>query len=327
MREVSSPAEAALALAHGHLAILPTETVYGLGADADNTKAVARIFTTKNRPADHPVIVHISQQEHIYMWATQIPDYAVDLGTAFWPGPMTLVLKRLPRAGDHLTGGQETIALRVSNHPVFQEVLTHLIHKKNDPSVGLAAPSANRFGSVSPTTLAHAIEELSVHLTDEDVALDGGSSRVGVESTIIDATGSEPIILRHGGITTEDIESVVKLSRSESDVRAPGTLASHYAPTKQLQLITQSELPETQPGALIAMSDVETPIGFNRIASPVNANEYARVLYAAIRTADKSGESVIYVVPPTGGGIAAAIRDRLNRAATTPNLIHVNARH
>jgi L-threonylcarbamoyladenylate synthase len=316
VREVSSPTEAALALAHGHLAILPTETVYGLGADADNREAVARIFTTKNRPANHPVIVHISQQEHIYMWATQIPEYAVDLGTAFWPGPMTLVLNRLPRAGDYLTGGQETIALRVSSDPAFGEVLKELAHKKDDPSVGIAAPSANRFGSVSPTTLAHAIEELGDHLTDEDIALEGGSSHVGVESTIIDATGSDPIILRHGGITAEDIESVIKLSQSESDVRAPGTLASHYAPNKQLLLITQNELLETQPGALIAMSDVETPIGFNRIASPTNANEYARMLYAAIRSADKSSESVIYVVPPTGGGIATAIRDRLNRAAT-----------
>jgi len=250
------------------------------------------------------------------MWATQIPDYAVDLGTAFWPGPMTLILKRLPRAGDYLTGGQETIALRVSNHPVFQEVLTKLSHKTNHPSVGIAAPSANRFGSVSPTTLAHAVEELGDHLTDEDVALDGGSSHVGVESTIIDATGSEPIILRHGGITAEDIESVIKLSQSESEVRAPGTLASHYAPNKQLRIITQNELFESLPGALIAMGDIETPIGFNRIATPTNANEYAQMLYAAIRSADKSSESVIYAVPPTGGGIAAAIRDRLNRAAT-----------
>ena len=250
------------------------------------------------------------------MWATGIPEYAIDLGTAFWPGPMTLVLNRLPRAGDYLTGGQETIALRISSHPVFGEVLTELAREKDDPSVGVAAPSANRFGSVSPTTLSHAVEELSDHLTDKDVALDGGSSRVGVESTIIDATGSEPIILRHGGITAEDIESVIKLSQSESDVRAPGTLASHYAPSKQLQLITQNELHDTHPGALIAMSDVETPIGFNRIASPANANDYAQMLYAAIRSADKSNESVIYVVPPTGGGIAAAIRDRLNRAAT-----------
>ena len=316
MREVSNPAEAAHALARGHLAILPTETVYGLGADADNPEAVARIFTTKNRPANHPVIVHIAQQEHIYMWATDIPEYAFDLGTAFWPGPMTLVVKRLPRAGDYLTGGQETIALRVSNHPDFQEVLAELARNKNDPAVGIAAPSANRFGSVSPTTLAHAVEELGEYLTDEDVALEGGSSLVGVESTIIDATGSEPIILRHGGITAEDIESIVQLSQSESDVRAPGTLTSHYAPNKQLRLMTQSELLETQPGALIAMRDVETPIGFNRIASPANANEYAQILYSSLRDADKSKEPVIYAVPPTGGGIAAAIRDRLNRAAT-----------
>jgi L-threonylcarbamoyladenylate synthase len=316
VREVSSPAEAAQTLAQGHLAILPTETVYGLGADADNQEAVGLIFTTKNRPANHPVIVHIAQQEHIYMWATNIPEYAIDMGTAFWPGPMTLVVKRLPRAGDYLTGGQETIALRISSHPVFQEVLAELARKKNDPSVGIAAPSANRFGSVSPTTLGHAIEELGDYLTDEDVALDGGSSHVGVESTIIDATGSEPIILRHGGITAEDIESIVRLSQSESDVRAPGTLASHYAPNTELKLTTPSELIGKPPGALIALRDVETPIGFSRIAEPANANEYARILYSSLRDADKTNETVIYAVPPTGGGIAAAIRDRLNRAAT-----------
>jgi len=313
---VSNPAEAAHALARGHLAILPTETVYGLGADADNPEAVARIFTTKNRPANHPVIVHIAQQEHIYMWATDIPEYAVDLGTAFWPGPMTLVVKRLPRSGDYLTGGQETIALRVSSHPVFQEVIAELARDKSDPSVGIAAPSANRFGSVSPTTLAHAIEELCEHLSEDDVALDGGNSHVGVESTIIDATGSEPIILRHGGITAEDIESIIRLSQSESVVRAPGTLASHYAPNTELKLTTPSELLEKPPGALIAMRDVETPTGFNRVAAPTNANEYAQILYSSLRDADKSNEAVIYAVPPTGGGIAAAIRDRLNRAAT-----------
>jgi L-threonylcarbamoyladenylate synthase len=169
---------------------------------------------------------------------------------------------------------------------------------------------------VSPTTLAHAIEELGEHLSEDDVALDGGSSRVGVESTIIDATGSEPIILRHGGITAEDIESIVRLSQSESDVRAPGTLASHYAPNKELKLTTQSELLEKTPGALIALSDIKTPIGFNRIATPKNANEYAQILYSSLRDADKSSEPVIYAVPPAGGGIAAAIRDRLNRAAT-----------
>lgn len=316
MREVRSPAEAAHALARGHLAILPTETVYGLGADADNPEAVGRIFTAKNRPANHPVIVHIAQQAHIYMWATDIPEYAVDLGTAFWPGPMTLVVKRIPRAGDYLTGGQETIALRVSSHPDFQEVIAELARDKNDPSVGIAAPSANRFGSVSPTTLAHAIEELGEHLSEDDVALDGGSSHVGVESTIIDATGIEPIILRHGGITAEDIESIVRLSQSESDVRAPGTLASHYAPNTELKLTTPSELLEKTPGALIALSDIKTPTGFNRIASPANANEYAQILYSSLRDADKSSEAVIYAVPPTGGGIAAAIRDRLNRAAT-----------
>ena len=316
MREVKSSTEAAHALAHGNLAILPTETVYGLGADADNHAAVARIFTTKDRPSHHPVIVHISQQQHMHAWATHIPKYAQDLATAFWPGPMTLVLKRLPRAGDYLTGGQDTIALRVSSHPVFQEVLAGLAQEINDPTVGIAAPSANRFGRVSPTTLAHAIEELGDHLGDEDVALNGQSSSIGVESTIIDATGNEPMILRHGGITAEDIETIIQLSHNESDVRAPGTLASHYAPNKALRLVTQIELPTIESGALIAMIDVQTPIGCTRIASPDSANEYARLLYSALREADKSSEDVIYAVPPIGGGIAAAVRDRLHRAAT-----------
>ena len=316
MREVTNPSEAANALARGRLAILPTETVYGLGADADNKVAVARIFTAKNRPANHPVIVHISDQEQVSSWAAQIPEYAKDLATAFWPGPMTLVLKRLPRAGDYLTGGQDTIALRVPQHPVFRQVLVALAQEKNDPAAGIAAPSANRFGNVSPTSLAHAVEELKDYLDQDDLALDGAGSRIGVESTIIDATGPEPIILRHGGVTAEDIETIIHLSGNESYVRAPGTLASHYTPKKQLVLTTEYELRNSQGGALIAMQDIETPVGFKRIASPENADQYAHILYSALREADKSSQRVIYAIPPTGGGIAAAIRDRLNRAAT-----------
>ena len=316
MREVTNPSEAANALARGRLAILPTETVYGLGADADNKVAVARIFTAKNRPANHPVIVHISDQEQVSSWAAQIPEYAKDLATAFWPGPMTLVLKRLPRAGDYLTGGQDTIALRVPQHPVFRQVLVALAQEKNDPAAGIAAPSANRFGNVSPTSLAHAVEELKDYLDQDDLALDGAGSRIGVESTIIDATGPEPIILRHGGVTAEDIETIIHLSGNESHVRAPGTLASHYTPKKQLVLTTEYELRNSRGGALIAMQDIETPVGFKRIASPENADQYAHILYSALREADKSSQRVIYAIPPTGGGIAAAIRDRLNRAAT-----------
>ena len=316
MREVTNPSEAANALARGHLAILPTETVYGLGADADNKVAVARIFTVKSRPANHPVIVHISDQEQVSSWAAQIPEYAKDLATAFWPGPMTLVLKRLPRAGDYLTGGQDTIALRVPQHPVFRQVLVALAQEKNDPAAGIAAPSANRFGNVSPTSLAHAVEELKDYLDQDDLALDGAGSRIGVESTIIDATGPEPIILRHGGVTAEDIETIIHLSGNESYVRAPCTLASHYTPKKQLVLTTEYELRNSRGGALIAMQDIETPVGFKRIASPENADQYAHILYSALREADKSSKGVIYAIPPTGGGIAAAIRDRLNRAAT-----------
>ena len=316
MREVTNPSEVANALARGHLAILPTETVYGLGADADNKIAVGRIFTAKNRPANHPVIVHISGQEHVSAWAAQIPEYAKDLATAFWPGPMTLVLERFPRAGDYLTGGQDTIAIRVPQHPIFRQVLAALAKEKDDPAAGIAAPSANRFGNVSPTSLAHAVEELNEYLSPDDLAIDGAGSRIGVESTIIDATGPKPIILRHGGVTAEDIDTIVHLSRNESHVRAPGTLASHYTPKKQLVLTTESELRNSRGGALIAMQDIKTPVGFNRIASPENVDQFAHVLYSALREADKSSEAVIYAVPPTGGGLAAAIRDRLDRAAT-----------
>ena len=169
---------------------------------------------------------------------------------------------------------------------------------------------------MSPTSLAHAVEELNDYLAQDDLALDGAGSRIGVESTIIDATGSKPIILRHGGVTAEDIDTIVHLSRNESHVRAPGTLASHYRPKRQLVLTTESELRNSRGGALIAMQDIETPVGFKRIASPENVDQYAHVLYSALREADKSSEGVIYAVPPTGGGLAAAIRDRLDRAAT-----------
>ena len=218
--------------------------------------------------------------------------------------------------GDYLTGGQDTIAIRVPQHRVFRQVLAALAKEKNDQAAGIAAPSANRFGNVSPTSLAHAVEELNDYLAQDDLALDGAGSRIGVESTIIDATASKPIILRHGGVTAEDIDTIVHLSRNESHVRAPGTLASHYRPKRQLVLTTESELKNSRGGALIAMQDIETPVGFNRIASPENADQYAHVLYSALREADKSSEAVIYAVPPTGGGLAAAIRDRLNRAAT-----------
>ena len=169
---------------------------------------------------------------------------------------------------------------------------------------------------MSPTSLAHAVEELKDYLDQDDLALDGAGSRIGVESTIIDATGPEPIILRHGGVTAEDIETIIHLSGNESYVRAPGTLASHYTPKKQLVLTTEYELRNSRGGALIAMQDIETPVGFKRIASPENADQYAHILYSALREADKSSQGVIYAIPPTGGGIAAAIRDRLNRAAT-----------
>jgi L-threonylcarbamoyladenylate synthase len=314
----SAAKAAAELLASGALVIVPTETVYGLAAHAEDESAVNRVFTTKNRPNDHPLIVHIANPECLDYWAVNIPDYARDLATALWPGPMTLVLPRNSPARDFITGNQETVALRIPQHPVALEIIKELGEVTGNPCVGIAAPSANRFGKVSPTTLDHAQQELAEYLNDIDAGVDGGPCNIGIESTIIDCTGKLPIILRRGAITEHDIESIVALSESNhSMVRAPGMLASHYAPSATVMVVLTAS--EIEPGAshafLIAPSEVDTPPGVTRIASPRDAHEYARVLYSALREADELHADVIYVVPPEGSGIAAAVRDRINRAA------------
>jgi L-threonylcarbamoyladenylate synthase len=231
---------------------------------------------------------------------------------------MTLVLPRNTPARDFLTGNQETVALRIPSHPVALEIINQLGVVTNNPCTGIAAPSANRFGKVSPTTLEHAVQELQDYLADTDAGVDGGSASIGIESTIIDCTGVSPIILRSGAITEQDIESIVALSDSDnSTVRAPGMLASHYAPTAAVKVV--NTVNDIEPGAsdacLLAPSDVITPIGVTRIGSPRDAHEYAHVLYAALRKADQLSAQVVYVIPPEGSGIAAAVRDRITRAA------------
>lgn len=323
MQTTQDPGDAARALAQGHLAALPTETVYGLGARADDPHAVAQVYAAKGRPADHPLIAHVRDADAAWQWASTVPDYARDLAEAHWPGPLTLVLPRSPRAGDFITGGQETVAVRVPSHPVMRDVLTRLAELTQDPAIGIAAPSANRFGRVSPTTAEHVRDELAKFLDDDDVILDGGPSAVGVESTIVDCTGSAPVILRPGHVTATDVEQVTGLALAErSEVRAPGTLASHYAPEAGVTLLTRADQLDTvatDRGArtgLLALADIATPAGLVRLSAPESPEDYARVLYSALREADALELTRVMAVLPPNEGVGAAVIDRLTRAAT-----------
>lgn len=303
-------ARAAQQLQAGRLVALPTETVYGLGADATNPEAVARIYSVKGRPADHPLIVHLSDMQDIADWAEEIPDYAIDLARTFWPGPMTLILKRSSLAKDFITGGQETVGLRVPDHTL---ALAFLNEFKKIGGKGVAAPSANRFGHVSPTTANAVHEELGQYLDADDLILDGGPSAVGVESTIIDSTGSSPRILRPGAITLEMIEAVtgLKVENRDDVIRVSGSLEHHYAPSAKVVLDVEPQLGD----GLIALNSIPTPEGVIRLASPLNNEDFARQLYGALREADARGISQVVVHQPAGSDISIAIRDRLRRAA------------
>ena len=298
------------ALKDGKLVAFPTETVYGLGANAESEEAVARIYQAKGRPADHPLIVHIASKEQMSDWAKTIPAYASALATAYWPGPMTLILERSDVAKDFVTGGQDSVGLRVPNHPVALELLNEFMKRGGR---GVAAPSANRFGKVSPTTAKAVQDELGEYLEPGDVILDGGSSDVGIESTIIDCRAASPKVLRPGAITVEMIEQATGLSLDESgsNLRVSGALENHYAPKARVVLDEQA-----LPGdGFIAMSNVESPEGVIRLASPASLDEYAKVLYQSLREADEQSLKRIVVWQPTGNGLAIAIRDRLRRAS------------
>jgi L-threonylcarbamoyladenylate synthase len=305
-----SLAQAAQLLKDGGLVALPTETVYGLGADATNPSAVARIYKVKGRPADHPLIVHIHSIQSLADWADEIPSYAISLARDFWPGPMTLVLKRSILAEDFVTGGQPTVGLRVPDHVVALALLSAF---EKIGGQGIAAPSANRFGHVSPTTAQAVREELGEYLEERDQILDGGSSAVGVESTIIDCTSDSPRILRPGAITIEMIEEStgLKVSTAETNIRVSGSLENHYAPSASVHL---NRLPVSGEG-FIAMSDMQTPEGVVRLASPTSIEEFARVMYSALRDADARHLNSVVVAEPGGDGLALAIRDRLMRAS------------
>ena len=303
---------AAFALKRGHLVAFPTETVYGFGADATNPEAIAAIYAAKGRPADHPLIVHISSLQEMGQWAQDISGYAITLARDFWPGPMTLVLKRSALAKDFITGGQETIALRVPAHPIALALLKEF---ETIGGKGVAAPSANRFGAVSPTTAEAVEEELSPYLSESDMILDGGQSLVGVESTIIDCTGPAPMILRLGAITPlmiEESTGLIALESNPSGIRTSGSLDSHYSPKAEVIL----DVVAVAGDGLIAPDQIPTPNGVIRLAAPSTIEEYARILYSALRSADQQGLSTVVVLQPGGDGLAAAIRDRLQRSAS-----------
>jgi len=305
--------QAAKSLREGHLVAFPTETVYGLGADATNEKAVSRIYSVKGRPSDHPLIVHISSINGLAHWASQVPEYAIALARAFWPGPMSLILSRTKLAQDFITGGQENLGIRVPSHPIALELLRQF---EIEGGEGIAAPSANRFGALSPTTADAVYQELGAYLVGSDLILDGDQSTVGIESTIIDCTGTIPFILRPGAITTKMVEELIKIkltqSSNENILRVSGHFKSHYAPKAQVVLGENA-----QPGdGLIALSSVPTPAGVTRLASPRDAKGFARDLYQALRDADNLGIRKISVIVPHGEGIEKAIKDRVEKAAS-----------
>ena len=303
---------AAQSLIAGHLVAFPTETVYGLGADATNESAIAKIYKAKDRPADHPLIVHISSIDAINDWAQDINEYAINLARDFWPGPMTLVFKRSDLAKDFITGNQNTVGLRVPNQSIALALLKEF---QALGGKGIAAPSANRFGAVSPTTAQAVKDELQNYLDQtSDIILDGGPCQVGVESTIIDCTSQTPQILRLGAITKEMIQEstgLLVIVEAQTDIRVSGSLESHYSPSATVVL---DIYPQSGEG-FIAIDSIQTPPGAIRLAAPSSIEGFARDLYSALRFADAQGLTKVCVIQPQGPGLAAAIRDRLKRAA------------
>ncbi len=302
----------------GGLVAFPTETVYGLGADASNPSAVRKIFEVKRRPRGHPLIVHLPGRHLLHEWATSISDAAHALTEAFWPGPLTVLLRRTPRVPDEVTGGGDVVGLRVPAHPLALE----LLHAFGS---GIAAPSANRFGKVSPTTAAHVRADLG---DDVDLVLDGGPSDVGIESTIVDCTTDQPEVVRPGGITLEQLDealgSPVDVWLGERDVAAPGTMAAHYAPDAavivvecddDVQALAQT-VRDDRTVAVLAPAAIEgLPATVVQLPPAGDAESYANVLYDRLREADRLGADLLVVVPPPAHGIGHAVRDRLRRAA------------
>jgi len=301
---------AAQILRAGGLVAFPTETVYGLGADAANENAVARLYAVKRRPADHPVIIHFAAAQAAFDWAREVPDAARKLAQKFWPGPLTLILKRSRQARDFVTGAQDTVGLRVPSHPVAQELLRLF-------DGAIAAPSANRFGLVSPTTAAHVRDDLG---KDVDLVLEGGASDVGIESTIVDLSGATPILLRPGHISKAQIEALIG-AVGEKDATSPrhsGGLERHYAPRTPARLVPTYALDgEIANGkhkvAVLAFSRPDERVDY-WLRMPRDPHAYAQRLYAALRELDSAGCERILVEAPPDAPEWGAVRDRLRRA-------------
>jgi len=311
-------AEAASLLRAGGVVAFPTETVYGLGADATNSRAVRRVYAVKGRPPDHPIIVHLASAAELDTYSVDVADAVRVLARECWPGPITLVVKLRPGSvAPEVTGGRATVALRVPAHPVALALLEAV-------GRGVAAPSANRFGRVSPTTAAHVRADLGDAV---DFVLDGGPTAIGVESTIVDCSRPRPAILRLGGVTAATIHALVgepvdELIRGE--VAAPGTLERHYSPAARVVVVEAHDVAAratalVEQGTRVGVLAISPPNGLpddvEVLGSPVDADEYARVLYARLREADERGLDVILVVAPPPAGIGAAVTDRLTRAA------------
>jgi L-threonylcarbamoyladenylate synthase len=313
--------KASESLLSGNLVAFPTETVYGLGASATNEKGINRIYKVKGRPNDHPLIVHVSSVSKLKLWAREIPEYALDLANKFWPGPMTLILKRTETAKDFITGGQDTVGLRIPNN----EIALGLLHQfEKIGGLGIAAPSANRFGKVSPTSAQHVESDIGRYLSDSDLILDGGECNIGIESTIIDCTDFKPKVLRPGAISEAAIfltnsEAAMFLTETEksyapktSETKHSGQFESHYSPNAILNLDT---IPNPGDG-LIAIDEKPTPDGCIRLAAPKNSKEFAQQLYSALRRGDELKLQRIVVFQPEDDEIGTAIRDRLRKAKT-----------
>ena len=308
---------AAKSLKNGNLVAFPTETVYGLGADATNENAVYKIYSIKRRPTNHPLIVHISSIDQLEKWAREIPEYAIDLAREFWPGPMTLILKRSSQAKDFITGGQDSVGLRIPDQPLALSLLSEF---ENIGGIGIAAPSANRFGAVSPTYAQAVYEELGTNLAATDQILDGGECRIGIESTIIDCTNNEPTILRSGSITKNHLAKKLNLTAKiigENQVQFSGNFKSHYSPKAKIMI---NKFPIKGEG-LIALSTFATPEGVVRLCKPNDSDEFANQLYKALRKADNLGITVISIFLPDRAGLGESIIDRINKAAYRTNTI------
>jgi L-threonylcarbamoyladenylate synthase len=309
-------ARAAARLHAGELVAFPTETVYGLGADANNDAAVRRIFAAKGRPADHPLIVHLFDASHVTRWARAFPESARALAAAFWPGPLTLILPRTERASDFVTGGEDNVGLRVPSHPVARELLAAF-------GDGVAAPSANRYGRISPTTAAHVADDLNGAVS---LILDGGACAVGIESTIIAIVAEAPVLLRPGGIPIAELTRVLgraPLLADSGAPRAPGTLPSHYAPRTPATLLAPDalraeivQLEERDEDVAVLARTLPRPADFDDVwlQAPIGSAAYAHDLYANLRILDAANADVILIESVPGDDDWLAVRDRLARA-------------